>query len=233
MEHALLGKWSCNYGWYILGGWCERRPHQSGRDTGAGHIPRFPWRKFPVYVIVQLLGSLTAGGLLYAVYHDAVHHYGPGLTSTTGQSFYTIPQPYLSPTNAFWNEYMATAVLTCFIFALCDDQNSPPGAGMNSLIIGLVVTLLGLTSVTIRGPCRNPMRGLATRLVAVGVGYPTQATFKNWWCMGGVWGACIAGSITDAAVYDLFIFVGWRESGELYMVIKAGGDQQAQSDYGT
>ena len=167
----------------------------------------FPWQKFRVYIVAQFLGSLTAGGLAYLIYHDAIHYTDPGLTETTGKSFYTVPQQYVTVSSAFWSEFLAIATQMCIIFALGDDQNSPPGAGMNALIIGFVITLMGLTLGNNTGPCLNPMRDLATRLVALMAGYGSQ-TFRNWWWIGGCWGADIAGAITGAAVYDLFIFTG-------------------------
>jgi len=167
----------------------------------------FPWQKFRIYIVAQFLGSLTAGGLAYFVYHDAIHHMDPGLTETTGKSFYTVPQQYITVSSAFWSEFLAIATQMCIIFALGDDQNSPPGAGMNALIIGFVITLLGLTLGNNTGPCLNPMRDFATRLVALMAGYGSQ-TFRNWWWIGGCWGADIAGAITGAALYDVFIFPG-------------------------
>lgn len=38
------------------------------------------------------------------------------------------------------NEFIATMVLSTTVLALGDDQNAPPGAGMNAFIIGIVVT---------------------------------------------------------------------------------------------
>ncbi|KAF4161999.1 hypothetical protein CNMCM6936_002720 [Aspergillus lentulus] len=167
----------------------------------------FPWHKVWIYMLAQLFGSLTAGGLAYSVYHDAIHTHDPGLTSLTGQSFYTIPQREISVSSAFWSEFISIATFVCIVFALGDDQNSPPGAGMNALIIGFVYTLIGLSLGYNTGPCMNPMRDMATRLVALMVGYGRQ-TFRNWWWIGGCWGGDLAGAMTGAAVYNIFIFTG-------------------------
>lgn len=167
----------------------------------------FPWHKFRVYIVAQFLGSLTAGGLAYSVYHDAIHLVDPGLTELTGKSFHIIPQEYISVSTAFWSEFLSIAVLVIIVFALGDYQNSPPGAGMEALIIGFVVTMLGLTLGYNTGPCLNPIRDFSTRLVALGAGYGTQ-TSRNWWWIGGCWGADLAGAMIGAAVYDVFIFTG-------------------------
>lgn len=44
-------------------------------------------------------------------------------------------------TTAFFNEFIGTTLLIVTILALGDYQNAPPGAGVNSLIIGLVYYL--------------------------------------------------------------------------------------------
>jgi len=167
----------------------------------------FPWRKCRVYIVAQFLGSLTGGGLAYLVYHDAIHSVDPGLTAKTARVFYTTPQPHIGIASAFFSEFMAMAIFVCIVFALGDDENSPPGSGMNAFIIGLVVTLMGLTMGYNTGPSLNPMRDMSTRLVALMAGYGTQ-TFRNWWWIGGVWGADLAGGLVGAAVYDVFVFVG-------------------------
>ncbi|KAJ5123858.1 Major intrinsic protein [Penicillium bovifimosum] len=41
--------------------------------------------------------------------------------------------------NGVFNEFIGIAFLTATILALGDDQNAPPGAGMNTLIIGLII----------------------------------------------------------------------------------------------
>ena len=73
----------------------------------------------------------------------------------------------ISASLAFWSEFVAISLLVCIIFVLGNDQNSPPGAGMNAFIIGLVVLLLGLTMGCNTGPCMNPARGTGTRLMAL------------------------------------------------------------------
>lgn len=167
----------------------------------------FPWHKVWVYAIAQFFGSITAGGLAYSIYHDAIHAIDPALTANTGKSFYTIPQRQISTATAFWSEFMSIATLTCIIFALGDDQNSPPGAGMNAFIIGLVTTLNGLALGYNTGPCLNPMRDMTVRLVALMVGYGSQ-TFTTWWWIGGCWGADLAGGMIGGAAYDIFVFTG-------------------------
>ena len=35
----------------------------------------FPWKRFPIYFVVQVLGAFVASGVVYANYIDAIDHY--------------------------------------------------------------------------------------------------------------------------------------------------------------
>jgi aquaglyceroporin related protein len=90
----------------------------------------FPWKLCFLYILMQLLAGLVAGGLTYFIYHDAIMNYDPALTpDISGKAFYTLPQPWTSVSTAFFTEFVSSAIMICVVFALGDDQNSPPGAG--------------------------------------------------------------------------------------------------------
>lgn len=66
---------------------------------------KFPWRKFPVYMIAQILGAMCAAGVVYGNYKSAIDVYegGPGIrtvpgfsTNATAGIFCTYPQPCMS-----------------------------------------------------------------------------------------------------------------------------------------
>jgi glycerol uptake facilitator-like aquaporin len=139
--------------------------------------------------LIRFLSPLSAVDQKYQVRNEVVyrliyeekrlyiHEEGGERPTTTIRNRHSVD---ISTSSAFWNESVATALLVCIIFALGDDQNSPPGAGMNAFIIDLVVLLLGLTMGYNTGPCVNPAWGTGTKLVALMAGYGTE-TFRNWW----------------------------------------------------
>jgi aquaglyceroporin related protein len=91
----------------------------------------FPWKMCIAYVVAQLLAGFCAGGLAYCLYHDSIVRYDPAHTpDVTGKAFYTMPQEWVSVSTAFFTEFVTAAIMICTIFALGDDQNAPPGAGM-------------------------------------------------------------------------------------------------------
>ncbi|KAJ9631745.1 hypothetical protein H2203_000145 [Taxawa tesnikishii (nom. ined.)] len=146
----------------------------------------FPLRRVPSYVFFQILGAFCGALLAFAVYRDDILHL-----------------------DAFFTEFLATAVLSGSILALGDDSNSPPGAGMHAFIIGLLVTTLLMSVGYNTTGCFNPARDLGPRLAALAVGYPTSIfnVSSAWWIWGG-WGATISGALVGAGVYDACVFKG-------------------------
>ncbi|KAK9575123.1 hypothetical protein V6Z92_009978 [Aspergillus fumigatus] len=69
----------------------------------------FPARKCMVYVAAQIVGSIPAGGIAYALYHDAIvdsalaNHVTQG-ESPARQALLTAPKDFAHPVTAFFNE---------------------------------------------------------------------------------------------------------------------------------
>jgi aquaglyceroporin related protein len=93
--------------------------------------------------LLETLGAITAAGLTYCLYRDAILSLAPTASpGASGLGFYTEPVSHVSSATAFFTEFVADAVLLCVIFAMGDDSNAPPGAGMHSFVIGLVIYVL-------------------------------------------------------------------------------------------
>jgi aquaglyceroporin related protein len=129
--------------------------------------------------------------------------------------------PVYSTATGFFNDFVYMAIFVCVIFALGDDQNSPPGQGMTAFIVGLTgyVTMIGLGYNT--GLGISPARDLGPRLIALWVGY--EDAFSNGYWAYGSWGASISGALVGGLFYDLCIFVGgespvnyrWPQPGDI------------------
>ncbi|KIW18030.1 hypothetical protein PV08_02317 [Exophiala spinifera] len=170
----------------------------------------FPWRLCWQYVVAQILGALTASGIVYGLYRDAIEKYSLSSDVTqVGPAFWTAPRQDLSKPAAFFTEFTATAIASGSVLALGDESNSPPGAGMHAFIIGLLVSSLCMAFSYNTGTALNPARDLGPRLVTWMAGFSTEVfTLFDWWWIWGPWVGTITGALFGAFVYDLLIFQG-------------------------
>ncbi|KXG49504.1 Major intrinsic protein [Penicillium griseofulvum] len=169
----------------------------------------FPKRKIPEYFAAQFLAAFCAALVAYGIYYEAIRNY-LYLNPNTGiiNSFVTNSREvWISSTTAFFNEFIGTAFLIVTILALGDDQNAPPGAGMNSLIIGLVITCLSMCFSYQTGAAFNPSRDFGPRLALLVIGYPSTLFTNSYW-LYGPWAGALSGGFMGAFLYDFFIFTG-------------------------
>lgn len=97
---------------------------------------KFPWRKFPIYLVAQILGAACASLVVYANYKSAIDAWegGPNIRTVPGYSnhstagiFCTYPAAFMTKTGQFFSEFIASTLLMFLIYALKDDGNL--GAG--------------------------------------------------------------------------------------------------------
>ncbi|CAI7625999.1 hypothetical protein N7527_002943 [Penicillium freii] len=174
----------------------------------------FPARRCVIYIAAQLLGAITAGGISYAIYHDAIVEVAtlakvPQNASVAAQALLTLPKPFVRPATAFFTEFLGSAILVGSILALGDDTNAPPGAGMQAFIIGIIITIIILALGYNTGGCFNCARDFGPRLVAVMAGWGGHLfrEYHAWW-IWGPWVADITGALFGALIYDMAIFTG-------------------------
>ncbi|KAJ9322862.1 hypothetical protein DTO027B5_2904 [Paecilomyces variotii] len=169
----------------------------------------FPKRMMPSYFLAQFLGAFIAALCVYGLYYYSIHHY----LATNGpidivNSFVTSQrEDWIGPGTAFFNEFVGTLCLTVTVLALGDDQNAPPGAGMNSLIIGFVVACLSMTFSYQTGAAFNPSRDFGPRLALLALGYGGDL-FRNPYWFYGPWAGSLTASFIGAFLYDFMIFTG-------------------------
>lgn len=110
---------------------------------------KFPWRKFPVFLIAQVLGCMCASAVVYGNYKSAIDVFEggtnirtvPGFSNhSTAGIFCTYPAEFLTRTGQFFSEIVASTILIFCIYALKDDGNI--GAG-NLTPLGLFFVIFG------------------------------------------------------------------------------------------
>ena len=142
-------------------------------------LRKFPWRKFPVYLVAQVLGAMCGAAIVYGNYKSAIDVYegGPGIRTVPGYSptatagiFSTYPAAFMTRTGQFFSEFIASAILMFMIFALKDDTNL--GAGpLTPLALFFVVFGIGACFGWETGYAINLARDFGPRLLTYMLGY--------------------------------------------------------------
>lgn len=143
---------------------------------------KFPWRKFPIYMVAQTLGAMCASAVVYANYKSAIDVYegGAGIRTVPGYSetatagiFCTYPAPFLTKTGQFFSEFIASTILMFVIFALKDDGNL--GAGnLTPLALFFLIFGIGACFGWETGYAINLARDFGPRLMSYMLGYGTD-----------------------------------------------------------
>lgn len=169
----------------------------------------FPKSKMPEYFAAQFIGAFCAALAAYGVYYESIQYWLSNNPETGIVTSFVTSQreTWIGAGTAFGNEFLGTAFLACTILALGDDQNAPPGAGMNSFIVGLVITCLSMVFAYQTGAAFNPSRDFGPRLALLALGYPSELFLNAYWFYGP-WVGAISGAFGGAFLYDFFIFTG-------------------------
>ncbi|KAI2604685.1 aquaporin-like protein [Hypoxylon sp. NC1633] len=202
--------WAWGFAWMFgiyLGGGVSGAHMNPAISISLSLFRGFPWRSCAIYVLVQFIASIVAGALAFGIYRDTIMHVDPTMANTA-KTFFSSPQEWVSMGTAFFDQVVGSAIMMLAVFALGDDQNNPPGAGMHALVLGLLLTTLKFTLGYNIGSALNPASDFGPRLVAWAVGYRGPEVFQTGWWFYGPWLATLVGSFIGCALYDGFIFVG-------------------------
>ncbi|KAF3022470.1 hypothetical protein E8E14_010134 [Neopestalotiopsis sp. 37M] len=202
--------WAWGFAWMFgvyLGGGVSGAHMNPAISVSLSLFRGFPWRQCLVYCVVQFIAAIVAGALAYGCYADTIYYMDPSLENTS-KAFISTPQSWVSAGNAFLNQSVGSAIMMIVVFALGDDQNNPPGAGMHAFVLGLLVAILKMALGFNIGSALNPASDFGPRLIAYAVGYHQDSVFKDPWWFYGPWAATFVGSTLGCVIYDTFVFVG-------------------------
>lgn len=126
--------------------------------VGLATVGEFPWASVPGYIIAQVAGAFTGGALVWL-------HYYPHFKATedTGAKlavFSTDPAIKHTPSNYF-SEVLGTFILVLGILAIGANEFTQ---GLNPLIVGLLIVVIGLSLGGTTGYAINPARDLGPRI---------------------------------------------------------------------
>lgn len=138
---------------------------------------KFPWRKFPGYVLAQTLGAFCASGVVYANYLSAINEYegGPGIRTVTGDHatagiFCTYPAAFMTKTGQFFSEFIASTLLMFLIYAINDKGNLAAGP-FAPLALFFIIFGIGACFGWETGYAINLARDFGPRLMSYFLGY--------------------------------------------------------------
>lgn len=207
-----------NIGWglavmlgvYVSGG--VSGAHLNPAVTLALAVTRgFPWTKVAPFVIAQMAGAFVAAALVYLTYQEAFAAYDGGMRQVTGARgtagvFATYPQPFLSIMGGFIDQVVGTALLMATILGVTDPRSNSTPSWLTPVIVGGIVTAIGVAFGFNAGYAINPARDLGPRLFTAVGGWGTGVfTAGNGWWWVPVVAPCV-GAVLGAFVYDLLVF---------------------------
>ncbi|XP_049708554.1 aquaporin-9 isoform X3 [Elephas maximus indicus] len=125
--------------------------------------------------------------------------------NATAHIFATYPAPYLSLTNAFADQVVATTFLLVVVFAIFDSRNMGVPRGLVPLVIGLLIVVIASSLGLNSGCAMNPARDLSPRLFTALAGWGTDVftAGNNFWWIPVV--GPMVGSIFGGLIYVLVI----------------------------
>ncbi|KXS97925.1 hypothetical protein AC578_4381 [Pseudocercospora eumusae] len=177
---------------------------------------KFPWRKFPIYMVAQVLGAMCAAAVVYGNYKSAIDTFegGAGIRTVPGYSenasagiFCTYPADFMSNTGQFFSEFIASTLLMFLIYAIKDDHNI--GAGpLTPLALFFIIFGIGACFGWETGYAINLARDFGPRLVSYMLGYGPEV-----WRAGNYyfWVPIVApfcGCTFGGFLYDVLLFTG-------------------------
>jgi len=189
---------------------------------------KFPLRQVPGYMLSQLTGAILAALVLYALFSGMIAHFEADNGITRGAAGSELsgmvygeyfPNPAMAKVNgwspevvtvwtAMLGEFVGTAFLAFFIFAITDTHNNgKPGKKLLPLFIGLSVAIIISIIAPLTQAGLNPARDFGPRLVAWMMGWgdvaipgPRGGFFTVYILSpiaGGLLGGLLYGLLTD------------------------------------
>lgn len=177
---------------------------------------KFPWKKFPIYMIAQTLGAMVASVVVYENYRSAIDAFegGASIRTVPGYSpnatagiFCTYPAEFMTRTGMFFSEFIASTLLMFLIYAIKDDHNL--GAkNLVPLALFFIIFGIGACFGWETGYAINLARDFGPRLMSYALGYG-----PNVWRAGGYyfWIPMVApfmGCTFGGFLYDVLLFTG-------------------------
>lgn len=175
-------------------------------------LGRHSWFKLPFYVFFQLLGAFLGACTVGLLYYEAIRSYSGGELTVSGPTatagiFCTFPAEYLSLWGGFIDQVIGTAALLLCVLAIGDSGQGSIPSGIEPILVGAVVMVIGASMGSNSGYALNPARDLGPRLFTYMAGWGADV-FRaggGWWWVPLV--APCVGALLGTLIYELMIEV--------------------------
>lgn len=171
----------------------------------------FSWSKVAPYIAGQMAGAFVASAVVYVTYGEAFEAFDSGVRQIAGPQgtagiFATYPQPFLSLAGGFVDQAVGTGLLMLSVLAITDTRNAATPSWLTPVIVGGIVTAIGISFGFNAGYAINPARDLGPRLftAVAGWGSGVFTAAGGWWWVPVV--APCVGAIIGGLAYDLLVF---------------------------
>lgn len=170
----------------------------------------FPWPKVGPFILAQMAGAFVAAAVVFVTYREAFGAFDGGIRQVLGEQgtagvFATYPQPFLSTLGGFVDQVVGTALLMATMLAVTDQRSNATPAWLTPVIVGGIVTAIGVSFGFNTGYAINPARDLGPRLftAVAGWGGAVFTAADGWWWVPVV--APCVGAVLGAFAYDLLV----------------------------
>ena len=157
-------------------------------SVGLAIVGKFSWSLVPGYILAQMLGALMGASLVFIQYKD---HFTATVNARTKLGVFATSPAIKNNFNNILSEVLGTCMLVFGVFYLIDGE----GIGsLNALPVGLLVTVIGLSSGGSTGYAINPARDLGPRIFHALI-IDKRSDWKYAWIpvLGPFFGAVLAG----------------------------------------
>ncbi|KAI4885686.1 hypothetical protein NFI96_017633 [Prochilodus magdalenae] len=156
--------------------------------------------------------AISFGNSLITPTEDAITHYSGGHLTVSGATatagiFCTYPAEYLSVWGGVVDQVIGTAALLVCVLALGDGRNTPAPPGLEPVLVGGVVLVIGISMGSNSGYAINPARDIGPRVFSFIAGWGDEVfrAGHGWWWVPLV--ATCVGGLVGSLVYELVIGV--------------------------
>ncbi len=125
---------------------------------GFAAIGEFPWEKVPAFISAQMLGAFIGAVIVYLLY---LPHWSATEDKGAKLGVFSTGPAIRSPLSNLVSEVIGTFIL---IFGLLFIGTNQFTEGLNPLVVGLLITAIGLSLGAPTGYAINPARDLGPRI---------------------------------------------------------------------